>query len=107
MLKRHYLLNKKNKQKGEVEKLVTCIKHHIETSLKQCNRKSENQPIELESLKPDFHLKLTQDVRSMIQNFRNVVQEYIKLHNDYCKAKISEEKAKAKKPKLTEEKLDQ
>ena len=42
MLKRHYLLNKKNKQKGEVEKLVTCIKHHIETSLKQCNRKSEN-----------------------------------------------------------------
>ena len=36
----------------------------------------------------------------MIQNFRNVVQEYIKLHNDYCKAKISEEKAKAKKPKL-------
>ena len=43
----------------------------------------------------------------MIQNFRNVVQEYIKLHNDYCKAKISEETAKAKKPKLTEEKLDQ
>ena len=43
----------------------------------------------------------------MIQNFRNVVQEYTKLHNDYCKAKISEEKAKAKKPKLTEEKLDQ
>ena len=34
MLKRHNLLGKKNKQKQEVEKLITLIKHHIETCLK-------------------------------------------------------------------------
>ena len=43
----------------------------------------------------------------MLSNFKLTVQEYVKLHNDYCRMKINEEKAKAKKPKLNEEKLDQ
>ena len=30
----------------------------------------------------------------------------MKLHNDYCRMKINEEKAKAKKPKMNDEKLD-
>ena len=42
-----------------------------------------------------------------MENFKTTVQEYVKLHNDYCKMKISEEKAKAKKPKMNEEKLDE
>jgi len=107
MLKRHNLLGKKNKQKQELEKLVQLIKHHIETSLKQCNRKSESMPIELDQLKVDFSLNLNQDVKSMISGFKVIVQEYVKLHNDYCRMKIGEEKAKAKKPKMNEEKLDQ
>lgn len=42
----------------------------------------------------------------MISHFKTVVQEYVKLHNDYVQAKINEEKAKAKRPKVNEEKLD-
>jgi len=59
MLKRHNLLGKKNKHKQDQERLVTLIKHHIETSLKLCNRKSESVPIELEMLRENFNLKLS------------------------------------------------
>lgn len=73
MLKRHNLLGKKNKQKSELEKLVTLIKYHIETSLKQQNRKSETVNVELDALKPDFSLQLSIEVKNMITNFRKVV----------------------------------
>jgi len=43
----------------------------------------------------------------MISNFKNVVQDYVKQHNDYCRMKINEEKAKVKKTRLNEDKLDQ
>lgn len=42
----------------------------------------------------------------MISGFKNVVQEYVKLHNDYCKMKINEEKAKAKRAKINEDKYE-
>ena len=42
----------------------------------------------------------------MMSHFKQVVQEYVQLHNDYVRMKINEEKAKAKKPKVNEEKLD-
>jgi len=70
MLKRHNLLGKKNKQKQEVEKLITLIKHHIETCLKSSNRKSETAIVELENLKSDFSLKLNPEVKSMIVGFK-------------------------------------
>jgi len=42
----------------------------------------------------------------MIGGFKVVVQDYVKVHNEYCRMKINEEKAKAKKPKINEEKLE-
>lgn len=106
MLKRHNLLGKKNKQKLELEKLVQLIKYQVETSLKQQNRKSETVNVELDALKADFSLTLSQEVKSMITNFKRVVQDFVKLHNDYCRMKIGEEKAKAKKPKMNEGMFD-
>ena len=43
----------------------------------------------------------------MLTNFRKVtVNEYVKVHNEYCRMKISEEKAKTKRPKVNDEKLE-
>lgn len=106
MLKRHNLLGKKNKQKTELERTSNMIKTTIELQLRQQNKKSENDFIELAQLQPNFTLKLTSESKTMIINFKAVVQEYVKLHNDYCRMKINEEKAKAKRPKANEEKLD-
>lgn len=107
MLKRHNLLSKKNKQKQELERTSTTIKQQIEMQLKQSNKKSESDYIDLAELQTNFVLKLTAECKTMMTNFRKVVQEYVKMHNDYCRMKINEEKAKAKRPKLNEEKLDQ
>ena len=44
----------------------------------------------------------------MLANFRKVtVSDYVKVHNEYCKMKINEEKAKTKRPKVNDEKLEQ
>jgi len=44
----------------------------------------------------------------MLTNFRKVtVADYVKVHNEYCKMKINEEKAKTKRPKVNDEKLEQ
>ena len=59
-------------------------------------------------LQPNFKLKLTSECKTMLTNFRKVtVNEYVKVHNEYCRMKINEEKAKTKRPKVNDEKLDQ
>ena len=50
MLKRHNLLGKKNKQKTELERTSHMIKNSIELQLRQQNKKSENDFIELAQL---------------------------------------------------------
>lgn len=54
MLRRHNLLGKKNSKKSELEKTSTMIKNRLELDLKQANRKSESDFIDLADLKPDF-----------------------------------------------------
>lgn len=108
MLKRTNMLGKKNKQKQELEKASTMIKQQIELQLKQSNKKSDNDYIDLAELQPNFKLKLTSECKTMLTNFRKVtVNEYVKVHNEYCRMKINEEKAKTKRPKVNDEKLDQ
>ena len=62
---------------------------------------------DLELLKPNFNLRLSDEIKMLLVNFKSIVHEYVKLHNDYCKMKISEEKAKVKRGKINDEKLDQ
>lgn len=50
MLKRTNMLGKKNKQKQELEKASTMIKQQIELQLKQSNKKSDNDYIDLSEL---------------------------------------------------------
>ena len=107
MLKRHNLLSKKNAKKNEMDKASALFKQQIELQLKNANRKSQNDFIDLADLKPDFNLKLSQEVKTGLSNYKGVVEEYVKLHNDYVRMKINEEKAKTKKPRMNEEKLDQ
>ena len=79
------------------------IKSQIELLLKQSNRKSENDFIDLDQLRPEFALKLTPEVKTMVAHFKKIVHQYVKLHNAYCRMKIGEEKAKAKKPKTADD----
>ena len=82
------------------------IKGQIELQLRQQNRKSQIDQVDLKQLKPDFTLKLNSDIKQAISKFKSMVADYVTLHNDYCRMKINEEKAKAKRPKVTEEKLE-
>lgn len=106
MLRRHSLLGKKNLKKSELEKTQNLLKGQLEMTLRNCNRKSETDLIDLKDLKSDFSLRLSEEQRSLISHFKKIVQEYVVVNNEYVHMKISEEKAKAKKPKVNEEKLD-
>lgn len=101
MLKRHSLLNKKNSKKSELDKTFAMINQKIVATLKQQNKKSENDFIELSSLRPDsFVFKMPPDLKELVPHFQKDLAEYVRVNNDYVKCKISEEKAKIKKPKL-------
>ena len=73
MLKRHNSNGKRNEQKKELERTCTMIKCQIELQLKQSNKKSENDFIDLDQLRPDFTLKLTPEIKTMIAHFKKIV----------------------------------
>lgn len=83
------------------------IKQQVEIALKQSNRRSAHDMIDLSDIKPDFALVLAKEVKTMMQHFRTLVTEYVAVHNEYVKMKINEEKAKGKKPRLTDEEREQ
>ena len=104
MLKRHSLLNKKNQKKSELDRTQSMINQKIVATLKQQNKKSENDFIELSSLRAEsFAFKMPPDLNELVPHFQKDLAEYVRLNNDYVKTKISEEKAKAKKPKINNE----
>jgi len=101
MLKRHSLLNKKNQKKSELDRTLSMINQKVVATLKQQNKKSENDFIELSSLRAEsFVFKMPSDLKELVPHFQKDLQEYVRVNNDYVKTKISEEKAKAKKPKM-------
>ena len=105
MLRRHSLLGKKNGKKVELEKTQNLLKSQLEMTLRNCNRRSETDLVDLMQLKSDFVLRLSEEQRSLISHFKKIVHDYVQVNNDYVKMKINEEKAKAKKPKVNEEKM--
>ena len=105
MIKRSSLLNKKNAKKAEVENTVKLINKQIECTLKKMNRRSANDYLDLKDLKPNFNFTMPDDLKTMVSHFRKLVEDYIAVNNEYVKTKINEEKAKAKKPKMNDDKL--
>ena len=57
MLRRIFYLNKRKEKKNEVDKAQGLIKSKLEMILKHCNRKGENDAIELTALTQDFIFK--------------------------------------------------
>ena len=107
MLKRHSLLNKKNQKKSELDRTQSMINQKIVATLKQQNKKSENDFIELSSLRGEsFVFKMPPDLKELVPHFQKDLAEYVRVNNEYVKTKISEERAKAKKPKLNNEGQD-
>lgn len=47
-----------------------------------------------------FVFKMPPDLKELVPHFQKDLAEYVRVNNDYFKCKISEEKAKAKKPKF-------
>ena len=90
-----------------MERTSLMIKQQVEIALKQSNRRSAHDMIDLSDIKPDFALVLAKEVKTMMQHFRTLVTEYVAVHNEYVKMKINEEKAKGKKPRLTDEEREQ
>ena len=69
------------------------------------NRKSESDFLDLKDLKEDLKFDVNSDVKPVINHFRKMVTEFVNLNNEYITIKINEEKAKAKKPKMNDDKL--
>lgn len=74
--------------------------------LKRLNRKSESDFLDLKDLKADLKFEVGADVKPVVNHFKKMVQDFVNLNNEYVKIKINEEKAKAKKPKMNDEKLE-
>lgn len=45
-------------------------------------------------------------MKPLLVHFKKMVQEFVMLNNEYIKIKINEEKAKAKKPKVNDDKIE-
>jgi hypothetical protein len=70
MLKRHSLLSKKNQKKSELDRTFAMINQKIVATLKQQNKKSENDFIELSSLQANsFNFKMPQDLKEIVPHF--------------------------------------
>lgn len=70
MLKRISLLNKKNAKKQELDKTFSMISNKIVATLKQQNKKSENDYVELTSLKPEsFVFDMPSDLKELVPHY--------------------------------------
>ena len=70
MLKRISILNKKNSKKTELDRTFTMISQKIVTTLKQQNKKSENDYVELNSLKPEsFIFDMPSDLKELVPHY--------------------------------------
>ena len=50
---------------------------------------------------------MPEDLKTLVSHFKKIVDDFVAVNNDYVKTKINEEKAKAKKPRLNDDKFDQ
>ena len=50
---------------------------------------------------------MPEDLKTLVVHFKKIVDDFVNVNNDYVKTKINEEKAKAKKPRLNDDKFDQ
>jgi hypothetical protein len=102
MLKRIHLLTKKNNKKSELDRTLSLIKAKIEAILRQQNKRSENDYLELVDLNPNtFVFRPGDDLRSAAARYPKDLKDFVRGHNEYISCKIKEEQAKAKIPKTS------
>ena len=99
MLKRIHLLNKKNIKKQELDRTLSLIKAKIEAILRQQNKRSEFDYLELSDLNANtFVFRPADDLKLAAARYPKDLKEFVRGHNEYIKTKVMEEKAKAKRP---------
>jgi hypothetical protein len=76
------------------------MKQALEQCLKQSNRKSEFENVDLQALKPNFSFNISENTKNAIASFKKELKDYILVLNEFLKNKSLEERARAKKPKL-------
>ena len=83
------------------------INNKIVATLKQQNKKSENDYVELTSLRLEsFVFDMPSDLKELVPHYQKDLAEYVRVNNDYVKTKVNEERAKAKKPRVNNDELD-
>lgn len=104
MMKRMYLVDRKNKKRTDIEREATLVKTQIERELKSQNQRSQSHNLLITQLNPKtFVFQPSHKLIDMCKNLCSVISEHIKVFNDYSKSKFYEEKARTKKPKLSHE----
>ena len=69
--------------------------------MKKLNRTGQNDIVELCKLQHNFVFKPIDGFMQVIQVFVNELKEYVGIHNEYLLYKQLEEKARAKKQKVS------
>jgi len=84
MLKRNSFLEKRKKKKADLEKVFNMTKHKIEIDLKNQNRKSETDFINLEEIEPSkLQYTVSKDLQGLIAGFVKQINEYVVTNNEY------------------------
>lgn len=83
------------------------INNKIIATLKQQNKNSENDYVELMSLRSEsFVFNMPSELKELVPHYQKDLAEYVRLNNDYVKTKVNEERAKAKKPRVNNDELE-
>ncbi len=95
MLQRTSLMEKRKKKKVELDKNTQTAKIVFERDIKNQNKKSDNDYMEIEKLDPNASKFFVQeDMKSVINLIMKNVNDFVNIHNEYIVIKGNEEKAK-------------
>ena len=98
MLQRISLLERRKKKKVDLEKAIQVTRSKLEVDLKQQNKKSEDDYLELEKIDAkNVKFSLSSDAWGMIPVAFQQLGEYVTVNNEYVSVKGLEEKAKVSK----------
>ena len=95
MMQRTFLFDKKKKRKNELDKAISGARNKVELDLKQQNKKSDNDYIDLDKLEPNnIRFAVSEDLKVLLNNVAKITNEYVTINNEYINVKNLEDKAK-------------
>jgi hypothetical protein len=98
MLQRTSLLERRKRKRNDLDKHVATFRSKVDVDLKQANKKSDSDYVDLEKLSVE-EAKLKFDFAILLPELQSLVKDYVALNNEYVQVKAAEERLKTKRVK--------